>query len=171
MSKIISTKNTSAMFLATVLVAGVIGISSSFAAFGQEYDYEENYDSYDPYKPEMRDDKSGSPISQSANCDNSNNIEIGINQEERTNTNEITNPNQNDGTTTLNGQELTPEEALNGLAGNSNDNGEPLLNIDRNIANVCFNNIDIDLTPRVDNQLVAGGDVGQGDVNTPVSPP
>ena len=51
MSKIVSTKKTSAIFLATVLVAGVIGISSSFAAFGQEYDYEKNYDSYDDSYP------------------------------------------------------------------------------------------------------------------------
>ena len=50
----------------------------------------------------------------------------------------------------MNGQaleELTAEEAMNGLlSGNSDGTGEPLLNLERNIVNVCFTNNDNDLT-------------------------
>ena len=48
-------KNT-AIFLATVLVTGVIGISSSFTVFAQEYDgygYEYNLQEQYEYKPDM----------------------------------------------------------------------------------------------------------------------
>ena len=46
-----------AIFLATVLVTGVIGISSPFTVFAQEYDgygYEYNWQEQYEYKPDMR---------------------------------------------------------------------------------------------------------------------
>ena len=59
LNKIVSIKNTNAIFLAIVLVAGVITIASPFSAFAQEYHgYENEYNSYDQYKPEMRYGKS-----------------------------------------------------------------------------------------------------------------
>ena len=105
----------SAIFLATVLVAGIIGIYSPFAAFGDAY--------------------------QSAKCDNTNvNIngidQTQIQQQDQTN-------NLEEEATELNGQEMTPEEALNAL--NGNGNGEPLLNLERNIVNVCINENDNEL--------------------------
>ena len=76
-----------ALFLAAVLVVGgVMGISSSsLNAFAQEYEnygyeHEEEYDSYDPHQSEKKNDKSGSEHL-IANCDNNNEINIGINQE------------------------------------------------------------------------------------------
>ena len=97
-----------ALFLAAVLVVGgVMGISSpSLNAFAQEYEnygyeHEEEYDSYDPHQYK-KNDKSGSY--RIANCDNNNEINIGINQEQS-----LTARNQQDDsadTTTLNGQEV-----------------------------------------------------------------
>src|SRR5918994_6581320 len=59
LNKIVSIKNTNAIFLAIVLVAGVITIASPFSAFAQAYHgYEKEYNSYDQYKPEMRYGKS-----------------------------------------------------------------------------------------------------------------
>ena len=104
----------SAIFLATVLVAGIIGISSPFAAFGDAY--------------------------QSAKCDNTNVNINGIDQSQIQQQDQTQNQEE---TTELNGQELTPEEALNALTGNGN--GEPLLNIERNIVNVCINENDNEL--------------------------
>jgi hypothetical protein len=137
----------SALFLAAVLVVGgVIGISSlPLTAYAQEYDmkygYEDKkYDSYDPYKE--KDGKSGSNV-QIANCEPSNTVIIGINQEQRQDVSSSSDDGEE--TATLNGQDLTPEEALNALNGNSNGNGEPLLDINRNIVNVCFNNNDLDI--------------------------
>ena len=85
-----------------------------------------------------------------ANCDNNNEINIGINQEHS-----VTTRNQQDDsadTTTLNGQaleELTAEEAMNGLlSGSSDGTGEPLLNLERNIVTVTFTNNDNDCNNR-----------------------
>ena len=136
MSNILSTKKTSAIFLATILVAGVIGISSSFVAFGQEYDYEKNYDSYDesyaPYDPAMEYDKSDSP-SKSSICDNRNFNIIDVNQAQIQRQSEEIVPEE-----ALDGQQLTPEE--DELVGNGN--GDPLRNIDRSIEDVCKNDND-----------------------------
>jgi hypothetical protein len=106
----------SAIFLATVLVAGIIGISSPFAAFGDAY--------------------------QSAKCDNTNVNINGINQAQVQQQDQSSNLGE-EATTELNGQEMTPEEALNAL--NGNGNGEPLLNLERNIVNVCINENDNEL--------------------------
>ena len=123
--------------------------SSSLNAFAQEYEnygyeHEEEYDSYDPHQSEKKNDKSGSEHL-IANCDNNNEINIGINQEHS-----VTTQDDSADTTTLNGQaleELTAEEAMNGLlSGSSDGTGEPLLNLERNIVNVCFTNNDSDLT-------------------------
>ena len=79
----------------------------------------------------------------------------------------------------MNGQaleELTAEEAMNGLlSGNSDGTGEPLLNLERNIVNVCFTNNDNDLTTGD----FRGGAQSSGkqsantdnDVNTVATPP
>lgn len=104
----------SAIFLATLLVAGIIGISSPSTAFGDAY--------------------------QSAKCDNTNANINGIDQtqvqrQDQSNT-------FGDESTELNGQELTPEQALDALNGNG---GEPLLNIERNIVNICINENDNEL--------------------------
>ena len=133
----------SAIFLATVLITGIIGIYSPFAASAQEYDgYDKEYKKDDPYK--MKEEKkygSGGPAYLSAKCDNTNvNIngidQTQIQQQDQTN-------NLEEEATELNGQEMTPEEALNAL--NGNGNGEPLLNLERNIVNVCINENDNEL--------------------------
>jgi hypothetical protein len=105
----------SAIFLATVLVAGMIGISSPLAAFGDAY--------------------------QSAKCDNTNVNINGIDQKQIQQQDQIGELEEE--TAALNGQEMTPEEALNAL--NGNGNGEPLLNLERNIVNVCINENDNEL--------------------------
>ena len=76
-------------------------------------------------------------------------------------------------TSNLNGQELTPEEALNALAGNSNtgNNGEPLLDINRNVVNVCFNNNDIDMTTDFTGGAQNLNEGNQAGVNTGIIPP
>lgn len=59
----------SAIFLATLLVAGIIGMSSPMIASAQEYGYEDKkYDSYDPYMSDRKDGKSSSNV-QIANCE------------------------------------------------------------------------------------------------------
>ncbi len=98
----------SAMLLATILVAGIIGISFPIAVFAQ---------GYDGYKSEIRDGKSHS-MKQIADCKLLNVNINSITQEQ----------------TQLNGQELTPEEISNVL----NGNGEPLVDINRNVVNICF---------------------------------
>jgi hypothetical protein len=129
----------SAIFLATVLVAGIIGIYSPFAASAQEYGgYDKEYKKDDPYK--MKEEKkygSGGPAYLSAKCDNTN---VNINGIDQSQIQQQDQTQNQDETTELNGQELTPEEALNALTGNGN--GEPLLNIERNIVNVCINEND-----------------------------
>jgi hypothetical protein len=134
------------MFFATILI-GVVGICSPLSVFAQEYnEYEyEGYNTYDPYSKDSRyethdpymsersNDKSISPY-QSAYCDNSNVNIIGLDQ------NQIQRQTQNNESIqeqALDAQQLTPEEAWNSL--NDNNNGESLLNIDRNMVNVCLN--------------------------------
>ena len=136
MSKIISTKKTSAIFLATVLVAGIIGISSSFTVYAQQYerDYES---SYYPSDLGMTDGQSGTQI-QKAECDNKNNNENDLNQAQRQQ-GTVGSGGFNNGDDSLAGQDFTPEEALAALTGNGDGTSDPLLNIDRNIVNVCFN--------------------------------
>ena len=77
-----------ALFLAAVLVVGgVLGISSpSLNAFAQEYEnygyeHEEEYDSYDPHQSENKNSKSSSNYL-IANCEPSNTVVIGLNQEQ-----------------------------------------------------------------------------------------
>ncbi len=157
MNKILSTKKPSAIFLATVLVAGVIGISSSsFAAFGKEYNYEENYDSYDdsyaPYDPAIKYDKSDSP-SKSSICDNRNFNIIDVNQAQ------IQRLSEELGTeVALDALQLTLEEdELNG-----NGNGDPLRNIDRNIEDVCKNDNDNTLIATFSGAQSQAKDFGAG---------
>ena len=75
---------------------------------------------------------------QKVNCDNKN---VNLNDLSQIQSQEQTlgSGGFNAGDATLNGQELTPEEALGALTGNGGGTGDPLLNIDRNIVNVCFN--------------------------------
>ena len=164
----------SALFLAAVLMVGVgiFGISSqSLTAFAQGYDMrygyekEKEYDSYDPYMSDRKDGKSGSNV-QIANCElslsNSNFIDQDSNQNQDLVQTQNPNPSE---TAALNGQELTPEEALNAISGNSNGNSEPLLDINRNVVNVCFanndNDVTLDQTFTGGDQLQAGGDQTQ----------
>ena len=137
-NNILHNKN-SAIFIAAVLVAGVFAtISSPLAVYGQQY--EQDYDSYYQSDPRMDDhsydkkhsDKKG----QSANCDNKN---VNIND-----IRQIQRQSQAVGNTigeaaTLNGESISGEEALNALTGNGDPSGSPLLNIDRNIVNICIN--------------------------------
>ncbi len=111
MIKIVSNKK-SAIFLAVILVAGVIGISSPFDAYGETY--------------------------QSAKCDN---INLNINDIGQK---QIQQQNQEDSQTSADGQQLIPEkeeESLDVLTGNANGNGnsKSLLNLEKNIVNVCAN--------------------------------
>jgi hypothetical protein len=124
LSKIVLIKGTSAIFLVTVLLAGIFGIgilsSPLLTAYGQTY--------------------------QNAKCDNTNVNINGIGQTQIQT--QDTTDNVLDENTGLTGQqqELSPEEeleALNTLIGNGN--GEPLLNIDRNIVNLCINDNDNEL--------------------------
>lgn len=120
MNKKVSIKRTSAIFLATViLVAGIIGtgLYSPLNSYGEIY--------------------------KNAKCDNTNVNINGIDQEQiqrQDVTNDLGTEN-----TGLTGQELTPEEAMNALS-NGNGNGEPLLNIVKNIVNVCINDNENELT-------------------------
>ena len=127
-------KNTSsAIFLAAVLVAGVFAISAPLIAYGQQY--EQDYESYYPSDPGMKDKSHSAKQIQKANCDNKNINVNGIDQ--RQTQNQLVD-NTLAGSTddaSLAGQELSPEEALAAL----NGNGDPLINAERNILNVCFN--------------------------------
>lgn len=114
MSKSVLTINTNALFLASILIVGIIGISS-FTAYGEVY--------------------------QSAKCDNTNVNINNINQEQVQRQSE----GNNFDTSGTEAQQLTPEEALNALT-NNNNNGEPLLNVERNIVNICINDNDNELT-------------------------
>ena len=101
----------SAMLLATILVAGIIGISFPIAVFAQ---------GYDGYKSEMRDGKSDS-VKQISDCRLFNSNSNSLTQEQTQ-------------VMIINGQELTPEEISNVL----NGNGEPLVDITGNIVERCF---------------------------------
>lgn len=154
----------SAIFLATLLVAGIIGMSSPMIASAQEYGYEDKkHDSYDPYMSDRKDGKSGSNV-QIANCELSLSNSNFIDQDSNQNQDLIQTQNPSE-TAALNGQELTPEEALNAIGGNSNGNSEPLLDINRNVVNVCFanndNDVTLDQTFTGGDQLQAGGDQTQ----------
>jgi hypothetical protein len=108
LNKLISTKNTNVLFLASILVVGIIGISS-FTAYGESY--------------------------QSANCDDTNININGINQEQI----QRQNQNNNFDAAATEAQQLSPEEqTLKALTGN----GESLLNVERNIVNICINDND-----------------------------
>ena len=128
----------SAILLATVPVAGVIGISSPFAVFAQVYEdeYEREYDSYDGYKPEMNSDKS-KPIIQIANCDNSIVLENTVSPQISTNiqpsaaTNGISLPDESKTSSDSLPPQLLEEEK--GLL------SEELLQNQANIVNICFN--------------------------------
>ena len=132
-----SNKN-SAIFLATILVAGIIGMSSTLIASAEEYGYEKEkkYDSYDSYPPEMKYDKKGhGKAYQSAKCDNTNvNINIAgqFQAQQQSEPNDLVN---SAATTELNGQQMEPSQLLETL----NNNGDPLFNLERNIVNVCIN--------------------------------
>ena len=154
MSKIISTKKINACFLAIVLIVGTFAISSPLTVYGQQYEQGYESSSY-PSEPPVMDDSQSVKPSQKANCDN-NNVNINDIEQKQSQRQAIDNTlasGANDGIT---GQELTSEEALNALTGN----GDPLLNIDRNILNVCFNHND--------NTLTGLFSANQGQVGTPV---
>ena len=145
-NKLTSTKKKCAtsLFLAVVLISGVVGITSLSTAFAEEYGYEKekNYGYYDHYKPDMRYGISGgSPAYQTSECDDTNVNINGISQAQVQQQGQSNNLEEE--TVELNGQEMTPEEALNAL--NGNGNGEPLLNLERNIVNVCINDNDNEL--------------------------
>ena len=72
---------------------------------------------------------------ESANCDNTNVNLNDINQVQRQNQ---AVGNTIDTAATLNGESLTGDEALNAITGNGDGTGG-LLNLDRNIINICFN--------------------------------
>ena len=149
MSKIILTKKTSAIFLATVLVAGMIVISFPFSAYAQQqyqqdysHNYQQDYDSsYYQSDPRM-DDKSHSKQSQRANCDNNNVNVNGIEQKQSQRQLVDSTLAGSTDDAAIAGQELTPEEAFAAL----NGNGDPLINAERNILNVCFNDNENSLT-------------------------
>lgn len=108
MSKLVSKININALFLASILVVGIIGISS-FTAYGEIY--------------------------QNANCDNTNVNINGINQEQIQRQSENYNFEP-----TVNGEDLKSDEeegTLNTLTGT--DDSQSLLNIEKNIVNICIN--------------------------------
>ena len=128
----------SAIFLAAVLVAGVFAISSPLIAYGQQY--EQDYDSYYPSDPGMKDKSHSAKQSQKANCDNKNINVNGIDQIQRANQ-LVDNTLGSTDDASIAGQELTPEEAFAAINGGA----DPLINAERNILNVCFNDNDNDL--------------------------
>jgi len=83
----------------------------------------------------------GSPAYQTSECDDTNININGISQAQVQQQDQSNNLEEE--IAELNGQEMTPEEALNAL--NGNGNGEPLLNLERNIVNVCINENDNEL--------------------------
>jgi hypothetical protein len=96
------------------------------------------------------DDKSHSANkpSQKANCDNENvnvNDLSQVQRQEQAIGNNVDNAAVDEAT--LDGQQLTPEEeALNAITSNGNGGSQSLLNIDRNIVNICINSNDNTLT-------------------------
>ena len=141
MNKIVSTKKTSAIFLAIVLVVGVFAISSPLTVYGQQY--EQDYESaYYPSHPGMAEDNQHVKI-QKANCDNDNvnvNDLSQVQRQEQTLRSGGFNPDAGDAP--LSGQDLTPDEAFAAI----NGNGDPLITAERNILNVCFNDNDNELS-------------------------
>ena len=150
MSKIILTKKINAIFLTIVLVAGVFAMSSPLTVYGQQYeqDYLHNYQQYYDFSyyyssdPRMHDNHSAKS-SQKANCDNEN---VNVNDLSQVQRQEQAIGNNVDNAVdeaTLDGQQLTPEEeALNAITGNGDGGSQSLLNIDRNIVNICINSND-----------------------------
>ena len=137
-NNILHNKN-SAIFIAAVLVTGVFATisSSPLAVYGQQYEQ----DSYYQFDPRMDDKSKSAKQFQKANCDNENINVNGIDQRQAQ-SQLFENTLTDDANAGITGQELTPEESLAAI----NGNGDPsLVNIDRNILNVCFNDNDNDL--------------------------
>ena len=161
LNRLSTARKTISLFLAFILTAGTIfTLSPSYMipgaqAFLMDNKYEQDY-GY-PSDPGM-DDKSHSKQSQKANCDNKNvNFnDIKQKQSQRQAIDNTLGGSADDGIT---GQELTSEEALDAITGT----GDPLVNIDRNILNVCFNGND--------NTLTGLFSANQGQTGTPVTPP
>jgi hypothetical protein len=113
-SKIVSTiKKTSSIFLIVILISGFIGLTYPVSSYGKTY--------------------------QSAICDD---INLNINGIDQKQTQRQTENNNFE--TTTNDQVIPEEQALNALTdsiGNGNVE-DPLLTLDRNIVNVCFNEND-----------------------------
>lgn len=106
------------------------------------------YDPYDPYKKEMKNDgKSGSNYLV-ANCDSSNSVVIDLNQEQTQEVVSAIDDSKDSAAepSTLKAQELMPQEALEALNGNSNGNGEPSLDINKNLVNICSINNNVEMT-------------------------
>jgi hypothetical protein len=155
LSKILLTKKINAIFLTIVLIAGAFAISSPLTVYGQQYqqdyslNYQQDYDSsyYHSSHPRMHDNHSAKP-NQKANCDNEN---VNVNDLSQVQRQEQAIGNNVDDAAvdeaTLDGQQLTPEEeALNAITGNGDGGSKSLLNIERNIVNICINSNDNTLT-------------------------
>jgi hypothetical protein len=112
-------KNSAIFLAAIILTGGIFGIySSPLTAFGEKY--------------------------QSAKCDNTNVNINGIDQDQIQRQDAKDNLSNEPG---LTGQELIPENAMNPLTGNNgNGDDEPLLDIERNIVNLCINDNENELT-------------------------
>jgi hypothetical protein len=119
----VSTKKTNAIFITIVLlVAGLIGIgiSSPLTTYGESY--------------------------QNAKCYNTN-VNINGLDQEQIQRQDVTNDLGTENAGLTGQQDLTPEEAMNTLSnGNGNNGEELLLDIDRNIVNVCINDNENELT-------------------------
>jgi hypothetical protein len=132
-------KNTnSAIFIAAVLVAGTFAMVSPLTVYAQQY----GQDSYYPSDPGMND-KSHSKI-QKADCDNKNINVNGVDLTQRQDLVDNTLAGSADDAS-IAGQELSPEEAFAAISGS----GDPLINAERNIVNVCINDNDNDITNTV----------------------
>jgi hypothetical protein len=125
---------TSAMFIAAVLVAGTFAMVSPLTVYAQQY----GQDSYYPSDPGMND-KSHSKI-QKADCDNKNINVNGVDLTQRQDLVDNTLAGSADDASVA-GQELSPEEAFAAISGS----GDPLINAERNIVNVCINDNDNDI--------------------------
>ena len=158
MSKIILTK-INAGFLAIVLIVGTFAISSPLTVYGQQYEQDYQQDDYEssyyPSDPRMDDKSKSAKQFQKANCDNENINVNGIDQSQaqRQLIDNTLGGGADDGIT---GQ--SAEEALDAITGT----GDPLVNIDRNILNVCFNGND--------NTLTGLFSANQDQTGTPVPP-
>ena len=137
MSKIVSTKKTSAIFLAIMLVAGTIfTFSPSFMisdaqAFLMDNTYEQDYQqdyksSYYPSEPSVMDDSQSVKPSQKANCDNENVNVNDLSQVQRQNQ-VVDSILDGADDASIAGQELSPEEAFAAINGNR----DPLINAER----------------------------------------